>query len=348
MSLRIVHYINQFFGQKGGEEAANLPPEIHQGPIAIGQQMQKMLSDDAKIVATIICGDSYFNEKLEESKKFIQAALEQYQPDLVVAGPAFNAGRYGMACGQVAQIAAEMGITVISGIYPENPGYELYRPWMYAVETGNSAASMRTALPAMVRLIKRYIETQGKLGSPEEDGYLPRGVRINYFAQSNGAQRAVKMLTKKLHGEPFTTEYPMPVFDRVPPQPPVSDMPHATIALVTSGGVVPKGNPDHIESSSASKFGEYSLEGVYVLTSQTYETAHGGYDPVACNADPNRVLPVDVLRDLEKEGVIGKLYSHFYATVGNGTSVANARKYGADIAMQLQKAGVTAAILTST
>ncbi|SCM54825.1 glycine reductase [Hafnia alvei] len=348
MSLRILHYINQFFGQKGGEEAANLPPEIHDGPIAIGQQMQKMLSDDHQIVATIICGDSYFNENLEESKKFVQAALEQYQPDLVVAGPAFNAGRYGMACGQVAQIAAEMGLTVISGIYPENPGYELYRPWMYAVETGNSAASMRTALPAMVNLIKRYIETDGKLGSPEEDGYLPRGVRINYFAQSNGAQRAVQMLTKKLHGEPFTTEYPMPVFDRVPPQPPVTDMPHATIALVTSGGVVPKGNPDHIESSSASKFGEYSLEGVSVLTSQTYETAHGGYDPVACNDDPNRVLPVDVLRDLEKEGAIGKLYSHFYATVGNGTSVANARKYGADIAMQLQKAGVTAAILTST
>lgn len=111
MSLRILHYINQFFGQKGGEEAANLPPEIHDGPIAIGQQMQKMLSDDHQIVATIICGDSYFNENLEESKKFVQAALEQYQPDLVVAGPAFNAGRYGMACGQVAQIAAEMGLT---------------------------------------------------------------------------------------------------------------------------------------------------------------------------------------------------------------------------------------------
>mgnify|MGYP002508256639 CR=1 FL=1 len=33
--------------------------------------------------------------------------------------------------------------------------------------------------------------------------------------------------------------------------------------------------------------------------------AHGGYDPVYANEDSDRVLPVDVLREMEKEG---KLY----------------------------------------
>ncbi len=61
------------------------------------------------------------------------------------------------------------------------------------------------------------------------------------------------------------------------------------------------------------------------LTEETYETAHGGYDPVYANLDADRVLPVDVLRDLEKEGVIGKLHETFYTTVGNGTSVANSK-----------------------
>ena len=34
----------------------------------------------------------------------------------------------------------------------------------------------------------------------------------------------------------------MPDFDRVAPNPPVADI-KAKIALVTSGGIVPKGNP---------------------------------------------------------------------------------------------------------
>ena len=52
------------------------------------------------------------------------------------------------------------------------------------------------------------------------------------------------MMIKKLRGEPYVTELPMPVFDRVKPAPAVKDMAHARIALITSGGIVPQGNPD--------------------------------------------------------------------------------------------------------
>ena len=79
-------------------------------------------------------------------------------------------------------------------------------------------------------------------------------------------------------------------------------MAHAKIALVTSGGIVPKGNPDHIESSSASKYGQYDIEGVMDLTAETYETAHGGYDPVYANEDADRVLPVDIVRRVHQGG----------------------------------------------
>ena len=156
------------------------------------------------------------------------------------------------------------------------------------------------------------------------------------------------MLLNKLAGKPFTTEYPMPSFDRVPPNPAVKDLSKATIALCTSGGIVPKGNPDHIESSSASHYGEYDITGVNDLTAETYETAHGGYDPVYANEDPDRVLPVDVMRDLEKEGKIGKLHNLFYTTVGNGTAVASAKKFAAEYAQKLLSAGVDAVIMTST
>lgn len=156
------------------------------------------------------------------------------------------------------------------------------------------------------------------------------------------------MLIKKLKGEEFVTEYPMPAFDRVFPNPAVKDITKAKIGLVTSGGIVPKGNPDKIESSSASKYGRYDISGFDVLTSETHETAHGGYDPVYANADPNRVLPVDVLRDLEKEGKIGSLHNIYYATVGNGTAVASAKKYAEAFAKELVADGVDAVITTST
>ena len=84
------------------------------------------------------------------------------------------------------------------------------------------------------------------------------------------------------------------------------------------------------------------------LTEETYETAHGGYDPVYANEDADRVLPVDVLREMEKNGVIGKLHNKFYTTVGNGTAVASAKAFSEEFAQKLIADGVDAVILTST
>jgi glycine reductase len=140
----------------------------------------------------------------------------------------------------------------------------------------------------------------------------------------------------------------MPVFDRVTPRPGVKDMGHATIALVTSGGIVPRGNPDHIAASSARNYGSYSIAGLDDLSGEGYQTAHGGYDQTYANQDPDRVLPVDVLREMEKEGTIGRLHPTFYTTVGNGTAVSSARQWGAEIGRKLKDADVQAVILTST
>ena len=156
------------------------------------------------------------------------------------------------------------------------------------------------------------------------------------------------MLVKKIKGEPFTTEYKMPVFDRVEPRPGIKDMAHATIALVTSGGIVPKGNPDHIAASSARNYGGYDISNVTDLTSDSHQTAHGGYDQTYANQDPDRVLPVDVLREMEKQGKIGKLFHTFYTTVGNGTAVSNSKKWGEEIGRKFRDANVQAVILTST
>ena len=345
--LRVVHYINQFYGGIGGEEHAGHKPECREGVVGPGMAINAAFGEAAEIVGTVICGDSYFNENVEEATKAIIAMVTNLQPDVFVAGPAFNAGRYGMACAAVAKaVQAELGITVATAMYEENPGVDSFRRDVYILKTGDSAAAMRTAAPALAAFTVKL--AKGEAVTPEADGYFPRGIRKNKFVEDTGAKRAVDMLLQKINSEPFSTEYAMPTFDNVAPSAPVADISKATIALVTSGGIVPKNNPDRIESSSASKYGAYSITGVNDLTEATYETAHGGYDPVCANIDSDRVLPVDVLRDLEAEGKIGKLFETFYSTVGNGTSVANSKGFAADFTQQLLSAGVDAVILTST
>lgn len=273
--------------------------------------------------------------------------IKGFDPDFFIAGPAFNAGRYGVAAGSItAAVKEELNIPAITGMYVENPGADMFKKSVYIVETKDSAAGMRKAIKSLATLAQKIANNEEV--SPAADGYLAQGVRKNYFAEENGSTRAVEMLLKKINGEEFETEYPMPTFDRVDPQPAVEDVSKIKIALVTSGGIVPKGNPDHIESSSASKYGRYDIEGIDAFTSENAETAHGGYDPTYANHDPNRVLPLDVLRNMEKEGKIGSLHNYYYSTVGNGTAIASAKKFGEEIAEYLKEDKVDAVILTST
>jgi len=345
---RVVHYINQFYAGIGGEEKANIPPQMKEGIVGPGKPLQDALGEEGEIVATMICGDSYFAENIEAVAASVVESLSTYKPDVFVAGPAFNAGRYGIACGAACSaVSKTLGIPVVTAMYEENPALELYRKEIYAIPTAKSAVGMAEAISKMAGFVRKLGFGQ-EIGLPEEEGYFPRGIRVNRFASQTGAERAVDMLMAKLKGEPFKTEYAMPTFERVPPSSAVKNMSSATIALVTSGGIVPLGNPDRIEAASASKFAEYNIDGVNDLTADAYQTCHGGYDPVYANEDPDRVLPLDAMRDLEKEGAIGKLYDRYYVTVGNATSVANAQKFGREIAEKLIAADVDGVILTST
>ncbi len=260
--IRVVQYINQFFAQIGGEEKADIPAELREGPVGPGLAFNQAWGEEAEVVATIICGDSYFNENLEKAQAEVIEMVKSQNPDMFIAGPAFNAGRYGVACGTIAKAVQDnLNIPVLTGMYIENPGADMFKKDVYVVSTKNSAAGMRDAVKKMAPLALKLARHEA-IGASCEEGYMPNGIRVNLFEKERGSKRAVKMLIAKLNGKPYTTEFPMPSFDRVAPNPAVKDMAHATVALCTSGGIVPHGNPDRIESSSASKYGEYDIEGV--------------------------------------------------------------------------------------
>lgn len=345
--FKVLYYVNQFFGQIGGEEKAGMEPIFKEDNIGPALGFNDLLKDEGEVIGTIICGDNYFNENKDDALDYILKVVKEKKPDIIVAGPAFNAGRYGMACGEIAKAVVEqLNIPVVTGMYIENPGVDVCKGKAIVAKVSDSAAGMRKALPIMVNITKKIAKKES-LGRPEEEGYIPQGRRLTVFTDKRGSLRAVEMLLARLNGKEFETELPMPVFDKVDPSLPITNLSKATIALVTSGGIVPKGNPDRIESASAQKWGKYDISRKDDLGAD-YFTIHGGYDPVYANEIPDRVAPLDILRQYEKDGYIGKVYEYFYTTTGTGTSVGNAIRFGKEIGKELKEAGVDGVILTST
>jgi glycine reductase len=345
---KVVHYLNQFFGQIGGEDKAGIPPQLKEGPTPVGHLLEKESGDRFEVLRTIICGDNYAAEHLDEVEAIVLKWVEEIRPALFLAGPAFGAGRYGMACGTMCKaVQQKLGISALTAMHPNNPGVDSAGKEIYIIETGDSTLDMKRVVPKMITFAQKILD-KAPIGMPQEEGYLPRGVRVNVRVEKRGSKRAVEMLLKKLRGEPFETELPLPQFDRVVPAQPIGDLAKAVIALVTEGGIVPRGNPDRIEAHNASKYCKYFIRDVNDLATDEYQTAHGGYDPVYANDDPDRVLPLDATRLLEKEGVFAKLYDYYYVTVGNVTAVASAARYGREIGERLLKDGVQGVILTST
>ncbi len=157
-----------------------------------------------------------------------------------------------------------------------------------------------------------------------------------------------KALLKKLRGEPYVSEVIVPRFDRIPPAPPVHDLRQATLAIVTTSGVVRTGNPEGIESWRATKWARYPIGGLHTLSPDEFTCVHGGYDNRHIRANPHRAVPLDVLSQYEKDGRIGRLHGILYSTVGNVMPVERARRLGREVAQELRDAGVHAVLLTAT
>src|SRR5712692_996284 len=293
--LRVVHYVNQFFAGLGGEEAANRPVEVRREAVGATRGLIAELGDRARVVATIVGGDNYMNDEREMARAAVDGALHELRPDVVIAGPAFEAGRYSLACAEVCRVAAAQGIAAVTAMHPAAPAATMYRRELLIVPTGATAVDMPRVLPPLVRLALKVARGEA-LGPAEVEGYLPR----------------------------------------------------AEIALVTTGGLVPKGNPDGQTSGNAQKYFRYPIDQLQALRSGEWEAYHVGYFTHLVDTNPNYVLPLGYMRELEKAGVVGAIHRYAYTLPGVSTPVATARGLGEGIAAQLREGQVGGCLLVST
>ena len=102
---------------------------------------------------------------------------------------------------------------------------------------------------------------KAEIGLPIEEGYLPRGLIRDQFVEQTAAQRLLDMVLAKVKGEPFESEMLPTSFAPIPMPPALKDLSKAKVMLITDGGLVPKGNPDKIQGSAATRWGSYKIEG---------------------------------------------------------------------------------------
>ena len=347
--VRIVHYLNQFFGGIGGEKQADVGLQIREGPVGPGLGLRLALGEQGQIVATLICGDNYFNNQISTALPAILEAIQNYRPDVVVAGPAFNAGRYGFACGEVSKAAVEqLGIPAVTAMYPENPAVETYRKvrGLWILPTGAMATDMPKVLPKLAEFARK-VGSGLAVGAAREEGYIPTGQRRLVFTSVPGAERAVTMMLAKLTREPFQTEIPIEPFEQVPPASPIKDLKAARVAVITTSGLVPKGNPDGFKMFNATEWRKYQLPDEPALHGEDWEVIHGGFNTAYAQANPNLVLPLDALRELVGQ-VFGELDDQFYTMTGVGTSLKTAKRAGEEIAASMRESRVDAALLVAT
>ncbi len=257
--ITVVHYINQFFAGIGGEDKADAAFEIREGAVGPGRALQMAFGEQAEITHTLVCGDNQFHDNRDAILDQLREAIDALKPDLIVAGPAFNAGRYGLACGAVCALARDtFDVPAVTGMFPESPGAEVFHDRVVIVPTGSSAAEMAVVLERIARVGLRLAHGN-PLGPAEDEGIIPRSFRGNWVVSPSPAYRAVDMLLAKLQGIPFSTEIPLPIAgEAVAPATEVPRLAEATLAFVTEGGLVPEANPDGIEFLQRHAVGEIS------------------------------------------------------------------------------------------
>lgn len=349
--VTVVHVINQFFAGLGGEDKAGVPVGTAEGATGAARGLQAQLGDKGKVVATIYFGDNYFHEHPEEAKAAILKEIGSRKPQVVVAGPAFNSGRYGVGCVEVCHgVAESLGIPCVTAMHEENPAVDAYRGYhdlnVYLLPTRETAAGMNEAWMAMAGFACR-LGSGEELGPAREEGYIPRGIRRLERTDRPGVERAVEMLLKRLRNEPFVTEVPVQIWDRAVPAPPLSPERQATIAVITTSGVVPWGNPDRFKTYRNTFWQKYNISELKVLEPGKWEAVHGGYNVAFMNQNPHYGLPLDALRASESDGRF-RLYHSYYVVPGNQGSPSVMKRIGQEIAADLKKEQIDGVLLVAT
>jgi sarcosine reductase len=169
----------------------------------------------------------------------------------------------------------------------------------------------------------------------------------NVVMEKNGAERAVQMVMDKIAKKPIKTEVRLDVYPPIKPPPAVKDVSKAKIALVSSTGLWPVGAPK-FQPIFCDQFITHNIKGLSSFDAKAYGILHFGYQQTWARQNPNRLIALPELRQLEAQGKIGKIMDTMYCFSGLANRWGDMIKIGEGILPELRKEGVDAVLLVST
>ena len=202
--LRVVHYLNQFFGGIGGEDQAHVGVTVRAGAVGPGPRPREGAGRRRSRR-----GHHHLRRQLRQRARGGRRARDRAprstgsSPTCSSPGPAFASGRYGLACALACKVAQGRGIPAITAMHPENPGASSARRGIYIVPTGRvddvhagRARRAGAAGAAPGAGARRW-------GRPRWRATCRSGMRRVHDRGRPGYQRALDMLLDKLHGRPL-------------------------------------------------------------------------------------------------------------------------------------------------
>ena len=240
-------------------------------------------------------------------------------------------------------------IPAITAMHEDNPGTREIGRHVFVLQTGASAASMQETSKRYSLLVERLIARDQKAVEDFRAEYcltIPR--RFTISDRQAGLYPRHGSLLARLSGQSYESEIPrIETQAHAIPNLTVS-LADATVALVTEGGLVPKGNPDRLESSRGSRYFKYSVQGRNDLKHGEFEAMHTGYDTSTVDRDPDRLVPSMPCAYWKAVQRIKKVHDQYFVTTGTGAMPSKMAELGAGIAAEIAGAGIDAVILTAT
>jgi glycine/betaine/sarcosine/D-proline reductase family selenoprotein B len=112
--------------------------------------------------------------------------------------------------------------------------------------------------------------------------------------------------------------------------------------------LVRKGNPEKQVAASATRYHRHSVAELESLSPKEWEAYHAGYFNHIVNSNPNYILPLSFLRDLQRQHRVAGVFDQIYALPGVSTPVHVAAQLGRSIAEDLKAGGVDGVLLVAT
>lgn len=143
--------------------------------------------------------------------------------------------------------------------------------------------------------------------------------------------------------------FPCLEYDTVPWTPLAQELSQSTLALVTTAGLHRRGDTpfmtDPRDGDASYRVIPASTPASDILQSHVSI----GFDHTAIYRDLNVTFPIDRVRELVQQGVIGALAQHYYSFMG---ALRNPRRVleetGPEVAKRLQEEGVDIVLITPT